>query len=591
MTDRDDVERDVEEAVENAARLVSGRPAQARTAGSVVDRLLLDAVVAVADGLELESTLRRIVRAAADLTNARYAALGVLGEDGLHRAFVHTGIEPKLAGKIGHLPAGHGVLGHITRVGRAVRVNDLGEHPASVGFPAHHPPMTTFLGVPVGIGDRVVGNLYLAEKPGGFTAEDEDVVVALAAAAAVAVDNAQLYEAARRREAWVSASREVATSMLSGADEDEALELVARRAREVAEAQVAALVLQGWDDEWVLEVADGEHADALIGTVMPKDGRAVSVIESGVGLLVDDLSLQRTLRVPAMRHFGPAMYAPLVAGDEKTGVLVLMRERGERPFTTEDLQTAQTFAEQAALALQLAESNRRAEDAEILEERARIARDLHDLVVQELFAMGMRLNRLKASGTSPRTAAAIDSSLESLDRVVRQIRSTIRALRDPDETTSLVDRLYGECTRSRSLLGFEPEVEIAYDGDLEELVPADVADDMVAVVREGLSNAARHARPAHVRVRVAATTSKVTVEVADDGKGLPPEAARRSGLDNLAERARRHGGTCAASTLPLGGTALRWQVPLHGAPASRDVSRGPVVEPTSGADDGPIVLG
>ena len=311
------------------------------------DRRLLDAVVAIADGLELEPTLRRIVRAAADLTSAPYAALGVLDEGGLHRAFVHTGISPDAVTLIGRLPAGHGVLGHITRVGRAVRVPDISRHPAAVGFPEHHPTMTTFLGVPVGIGDRLIGNLYLADKAGGFTAEDEDVVVALAAAAAVAVDNARLYEAARRREAWMAAAQQVTTAMLSGTEEEDALELVATRARQVADASVAALVLPGWDDQWVLEVADGEDAGELIGTVMPPDGPAVTAIHEGTGRRLSDLWAE-TKAVASMRRFGPALYAPLVAGEDATGVLVLLRVKDSRPFTEQDLATAETFAGQAA---------------------------------------------------------------------------------------------------------------------------------------------------------------------------------------------------------------------------------------------------
>ena len=526
-----------------------------------VDRRLLDAVVAVADGLELDPTLRRIVRAASDLTNAPFAALGVLGEDGLHRAFVHTGMDPELVQTIGHLPRGHGVLGHITRVGRAVRVADISQHPASTGFPAGHPPMKSFLGVPVGIGDRVVGNLYLADKDGGFTAEDEDVVVALAAAAAVAVENSRLYEDARRREAWLAAAQEVSTVMLSGADEDEALPLIARRAREVAGASVAGLVLPGWDAHWVLEVADGEHADELVGILMPEEGRAVSVVRSGRGLRVSDLSSDPSLRVDQMRRYGPALYAPLVAGDERVGVLVLLRPVGSREFSDDDLATAQTFAGQAALALQLADGRRRSEEAELLEDRARIARDLHDLVVQELFAMGMRLTRLRER-LDAGALSDVDQSLESLDRVVRQIRSTIRSLRDPDEVTGLTDRLHGEAARARTSLGFAPALSVADAGSVDDLVPADIADDVIAVVREGLSNAARHARAGSVEVRVAVLDHVLEIEVVDDGVGVDPQVARRSGLDNLGERARRHGGTSVTGPGPDGGTVLRWTVPL-----------------------------
>ena len=524
---------------------------------SPVDRRLLDAVVSVADGLELESTLRRIVRAACDLTSAPYAALGVLGDDGLHKAFVHTGMAPEMVAQIGHLPRGHGVLGHITRVGRAVRVSDLTAHPASIGFPAAHPPMKSFLGVPVGIGDRVVGNLYLADKPGGFTAEDEDVVVALAAAAAVAVDNAGLYEDARRRERWMAAAQEVSTAMLSGADEDEALHLIAQRSRQVADACASALVLPGWEGQWVLEIADGEGAEALIGSVMPAEGRAVSVVRSGRGLRVAELATEPSMLMPALRAYGPALYAPLVAGDERVGVLMLLRHVSEREFTDADLATAQTFAGQAALALQLADGRRRSEEAELLQERARISRDLHDLVVQELFAMGMRLGRLREDVPAP-VQEHIDSSLESLDRVVRQIRSTIRALRDADDSTGLADRLHGEANRAHISLGFHPHLHLDPAVGLDELVPVDVADDLVAVVREGLSNAARHARASHVAVTVHADDEEVVVEVVDNGVGLPPGAGRRSGLDNMNERARRHEGRCTASVNERGGTTLRW---------------------------------
>lgn len=528
-----------------------------------VDRRLLDAVVSVADGLELESTLRRIVRAACDLTNAPFAALGVLGEDGLHKAFVHTGMDSETVTRIGHLPRGHGVLGHITRVGRAVRVTDLTAHPASMGFPPGHPPMKSFLGVPVGIGERVVGNLYLSDKPGGFTAEDEDVVVALAAAAAVAVDNAGLYEDARRRERWMAAAQEVSTAMLSGADEDEALRLIALRARQVADAGASALVLPGWEGQWVLEIADGEGAESLIGSVMPPEGRAVSVVRSGQGLRVAELSTEPAMLLPALRAYGPALYAPLVAGEEHVGVLMLLRHIGQREFTDADLATAQTFAGQAALALQLADGRRRSEEAELLQERARISRDLHDLVVQELFAMGMRLSRLREKA-DPTVVTSLDSSLESLDRVVRQIRSTIRALRDPDDVTGLIDRLHGEANRAHISLGFHPRLQLNAATGLDDLVPPDVADDVVAVVREGLSNAARHARAACVTVTVEADDSWVVVEVADDGVGLPAGIDRRSGLDNLTERARRHGGDCAAVRNADGGTTLAWRACLHG---------------------------
>jgi len=246
------------------------------------------------------------------------------------------------------------------------------------------------------------------------------------------------------------------------------------------------------------------------------------------------------------------------------------RAVGDRPFTESDLTTAQTFAGQAALALQLADGRRRAEEAELLEERARIARDLHDLVVQELFAMGMRLSRLRGR-LDPAELADVDTSLESLDRVIRQIRATIRALRDPEEHASLPDRVHAEAARAHAYLGFKPEVtiEVEDDHDPDTMVPVEITDDVIAVVREGLSNAARHAHAGAVRVSLAVTTNSVRVQVSDDGRGIPEQLTRRSGLDNLAERARRHGGHCGVGAAPgpgPGGTVLDWRVPLSVPP-------------------------
>lgn len=533
-----------------------------------VDRRLLDAMVSVADGLELEPTLRRIVRASAELTGAKYAALGILNEDGMHKAFVFTGMDAAMARRLGHPPLGHGVLGHITRVGHAVRVTDLSRHPASTGFPADHPPMHTFLGVPVGIRERVVGNLYLAEKPGGFTADDEDVVVALAAAAAVAVDNASLYEDARRREQWMEAAQEITTYMLSGAGEDEALQLLVERARVVSQAAVAALVLPGLDGAWVLEIADGEGSDELIGTMMPDDGRAATVARSGTGLIEASMATEPSMKVDKLRTYGPALYAPLVAGDEHLGSLLLLRSLDDPEFTQADLTTAQTFAGQAAVAIQLADGRRRSEEAEVLEERARIARDLHDLVVQELFAMGMRLHRL-SDVIDPAAKSDIVGSLESLDRVVRQIRTTIRALRDPHDGAGPVERMHREANRALATLGLRAVVE-AVDAHGEPLrdepdLPPEYVDDCVAVVREGLSNAARHGKASHATVRFSMCPTEIQVQVYDDGAGLPPKLARRSGLDNLAERARRHGGTFTAARDASGvGTRMIWSIPLTG---------------------------
>ncbi len=530
------------------------------------ERQMLGAVLAIADGLDLPSTLDRIVQTARDLTGAEYAALGVLGSDRRHTTFVQIGVDDETAARIGHPPVGAGVLGFITLVGHSVRTDDVTTHPAAKGFPHGHPPMHSFLGVPVGLGDRVIGNLYLAEKPGGFSEDDEVLVNALAAVAAVAIENAELYRDVERRARWMAAAQQVSTAMLSGMDEEDALHLIAEQAARVADADGAALVLPGLGEDWVLEIAVGDpKLTALIGTVMPQDGRTHAVIRTGIGRRVAQMSRATPMRVPGMKAFGPALYAPLVSKDGIAGVLVLVRRIGRPEFSDADLGTSQTFAEQAAIGLRLAEGRRREEEADLLQDRARIARDLHDLVVQELFAMGMRLNRL-GPHLDDEALTEVDTSLATLDRVVRQIRSTIRDLRDPVEPSGLVDRVYLEVTRAQSFLGFAAQVDLDVDRDRDpdDVVPDDVKDDVIAVVREGLANAARHARAASVTVRLSIRDA-VVVHVVDDGPGMPPIVARRSGLDNLCERARRHGGTFSIGPAEGGrGTRLRWRVPLQG---------------------------
>jgi signal transduction histidine kinase len=273
------------------------------------------------------------------------------------------------------------------------------------------------------------------------------------------------------------------------------------------------------------------------------------------------MSTEPSMPLPQLRDFGPALYAPLIAGSDHLGVLILLRRVEEADFSDEDLSTAGTFASQAALALQLADARRRAEEAELLEERARIARDLHDLVVQELFAMGMRLSKLRAR-LEPAIVADIDASVESLDRVVSQIRTTIRALRDPEEIERLDNRLGDEVRRAINTLGFSAELELDRIGSELDRIRPDIADDVVAVVREGISNAARHAAAGRVTVRVTVRENRLRVEVHDDGQGLPVDRHRSSGLDNLTERARQHGGRCAIDSPGTGGTSLLWEVPL-----------------------------
>lgn len=553
---------------------------------------LLRAVLSLGADLDLSSVLQRFVQVSAQLTNARYAAINVLDASGASTTFVQYGVPETAAARLANSPHAIGVLGAIPDYG-VLRLRDLREHPAFQGYPAGHPDMGSFLGTAVRVHEEIFGYLYLADKHPEFEDADVDVVLALAAAAAVAIQNAQLYADARARENWLRAGQEITTLLLSGAEEDEALERIAVHAREIAEADSAVLILPGMGGELVMEIVDGDGKDALLGTVMPRDGRAWRTMRGGAGELVESLYAHRQVRLQPMRQFGPALYAPMTAEGHAMGVLVLLRNIGRAPFGPHDLLTARSFAAQAALALRLAEA-RHVRDAEaLLDERERIARDLHDLAVQQLFATGMQLESLRRKaargGVSPvELEEILHDALDNVDASVRQIRSIVHALKDPDAASGLVERLRREASLSRAGLGFAPTFVVTLDGKdvgaqitdddgIDARVRGGLADDVVAVVREGLANAARHAQASSVAVRVSVEGERsdvplesgeewpgsVLVEVEDDGVGLDPERTRTSGTDNLAERARQHRGTFSLTDAPSGrGTLLRWHAPL-----------------------------
>lgn len=542
---------------------------------------LLDAILAVASELDLPAVLNQFVQVSAELTRARYAAINVLDADGASTTFVYTGVPTVLAQMMGHAPHAFGVLGQIPTVG-ALRLEDLTQHPAFQGWPANHPPMGSFLGASVRVGDQVFGQLYLSEKAGGFTDADEQTVIALAAAAGVAVANAQLYAESARREHWLRAGQEITTMLLEGIDEEEALEHIAATARAVAGADAAALALPGLGGQLLIELADGHGASSLVGAVMPRGGRAWTVMEEGRGLLTPSLSASRNVKLEQMRAFGPAMFAPLQTSGRGVGVLILLRRIGSLPFEENDLATAESFAAQAALAFVLAEARHAQDVAALLDERERIARDLHDLAIQQLFATGMQLETIRrraARGVDPAELTSIvEEALDNVDSSVRQIRQIVHALRDPDAATALTERLRREASLARTGLGFAPSLVVTLDGvplsddgldedRLDERVGAELTDDVVAVVREGLANAARHAQASSVTVRVDVSGTghlgTVDVTVQDDGVGLPAVRDRRSGTGNLASRARQHGGTFSLGATPEGrGALLSWRAPL-----------------------------
>ncbi|SFQ35879.1 Histidine kinase-, DNA gyrase B-, and HSP90-like ATPase [Actinomadura madurae] len=547
--------------------LLAELQARLEAARSTRDRVhaLLEAVVSIGSELDLESVLRRITEAATTLVDARYGALGVIGEEGERLVqFVTVGVSDEEIDAIGHWPHGHGILGLLIREPHPIRLPNLGEHPASSGFPAHHPPMRTFLGVPIRVRDEVFGNLYLTEKAGGGRFEDEDevVVTALATAAGVAIENARLYEETRRRERWLEASGEISTALLSGTDPHEVTSLLARRAREIAGADLATVALIGEaGTDFTVEAADGEGAERLEGLRVPlHHSVAGPVFAGGAALrLADGGEAAREANVPTQVPIGPLLIVPLGLGSSARGIISVANVPGGPVFAEGTQRLLEAFAGQAAVALELADRRRDTERLALLEDRDRIAKDLHDTVIQRLFATAMGLMAAIKITQKREVAVRVQRAVDDLDDTMRQIRSTIFALQGPADTESLRSRVHVLVDAASEHLGFAPSVRL--DGLLDTAVDDDVAEHLLAVVREALSNVARHAKATEAAVNIG-VGDEVTVCVEDNGIGIPP-GGRRSGLRNLGERAEGLGGACITESRPGGGTMLTWRVPLR----------------------------
>lgn len=527
---------------------------------------LLDAVVSVGSDLDLETVLHRIVETATNLVEARYGALGVIGPDQTLVQFVPIGLSEEEVAGIEHWPHGLGLLGLLIKDPKPLRLSDIADSPHSYGFPPGHPPMRSFLGVPVRVREEVFGNLYLTEKRGGgaFDEDDEAIVVALATAAGVAIENARLYEESRRRETWLQASAEITTSLLSGTDLDEVLALMARRAREMVDADVAAILLPDQEHTtWEVMTADGAHDQVPAGGVPiagSLGGEAFTTREPVMVTNLDGSGLVSVLG--GLMPVGPAASLPLGGpAAVPRGVLTVGKRSGRFPFSQAELRMLNAFAGQVAVALELAESRRHAERLSLLEDRDRIAKDLHDVVIQRLFAVAMTLMStvplIKASHAAGRVQGAIDD----LDVTIRQIRSTIFALQTPRDSAApgLRTQIVELVEQARDHLGFMPALTL--EGPLEQQVPDDAGGHLLAVLREALSNIVRHAHATQADVSVRATGDQLGLTVRDNGVGLP-ESGRRSGLRNLEERARRLGGSFEVASRQTGGTVLTWTVPL-----------------------------
>jgi signal transduction histidine kinase len=531
---------------------------------------LLEAVVAVGSGLDLETTLQRIVEAAVGLVDARYGALGVIGEGQRLTEFIPVGLDSAAIGRVDHWPEGRGLLGLLIRDPRPLRLASIAAHPDSSGFPEGHPPMETFLGVPVRVREEIFGNLYLTEKQGGgeFTEEDEAVLLALGSAAGVAIDNARLYEASRRQQRWMQANAEVATSLLSGADPDRVLAGLTRQVLELSHADLVVLALPEQDTRRLtIRFAEGDGADSTRGLVLPAEqSLSGHVLSTGEPLAVDDFGTdERTAAVvrEPMGHIGPAVLFPLGAAGDVRGVLTVGRRRGGPPFPEATAEVVGSFAVQAGIALELAARRSDAERLSLYEDRDRIARDLHDLVIQRLYATGMSLEGTVPMITRPETATRVKRAVDAMDETIKDIRMTIFALqsRGHDAQPNLREAIVGVIDEMTPMAGFAPSLRLG--AKLDDQVPPENAEDMLSALREALSNAARHAQASRIDVSVDVDAEGVLLlRVTDNGIGIPPDG-RRSGLRNLRLRAEKLGGNfhLGPGSADGEGTELVWRVP------------------------------
>lgn len=521
-------------------------------------RALLAATLELTSALDLRELLQRVVETAVELVHARYGALGVLAEDGVDLAeFIHVGIDDDRARLIGELPRGRGLLGSLIREPRPLRVDHIAAHPVSSGFPPHHPPMDSFLGVPIRVRDEVFGNLYLTEhETGAFSAADEELVQALAATAGIAIANARLYEETRYRAQWsaalAEASRDVATV------EGDPVDLLVRTAAQLASAdRVAVALVEPGGDHVTLTHLLGDDVEG-VGLRYPTQGSLVEeALQSGRPAFEDDLHERRSVALAAHDQLGHAVVVPFTGQRDVRGALVLARNKGRASFLPRDVEMGESFAAHIGVVLGQERMRRAHERSTLHEDRERIARDLHDHVIQRLYAVGLKLSAIAEQVSPPAEGDRIRSQVDQVDETIGQIRQAIFSLQlgGGDSARARLTRVVDE------VAGFEAAPDLVVHGPLDTVADAELAVDLVAVVREALSNAVRHGRSRRARVEVFASASLVEVSVTDDGNGMG-EVSRVGGLANLRERARRRGGTLEVHNADSGGTTLRWRVPL-----------------------------
>lgn len=507
---------------------------------------LLEAVLLVGQGLDLAEVLQRITAVAASVLDAQYCALGVRGPQRGLQAFVYTGITPEVRSKMGRLPIGHGVLGELLDHPEVLRIEQLGEHPASVGFPPHHPPMDTFLGAPIIVRGELFGSIYLTEKLTGprFTEQDEQIVSVLAVAVGIAVDNARLYERQLTRHRWMEILAHRGSEPMAGVALSDTLNGLC--------ADVAALT--GAVDVFIVTSDRGElQLHGHTGAPVEPNG----IAWPGLAFSVSEADGADAAWMRGQARWKTAQPMQRTPGD--FGAIVLTH--ATRPvWEPEEVAGLTGVARVAALAVAYADQQQLARDLEMLEDRHRIARDLHDHVIQRLFAIGMSLQTMQAA--PEQVESRLTQVIDDLDTTIGQIRTSIFDLQSAQLRGGPVTLRRKALDVVAELARHAPIVpSVAFVGPVDTLVPKRLAPHIEAVLREGLSNALRHSGGDRIGVRIVAD-DVLTVEISDNGAGIPPHATYR-GLNNLTRRAEECDGNFTVESRPGAGTMLVWEVPLR----------------------------
>jgi signal transduction histidine kinase len=539
-----------------------------RVQGVAEDRVrhLVDLNRSIVAELSLAAVLRRAVDAARTIAQARYAALGVIGPDGQLEQFIHAGMDGSTVAAIGALPTGRGVLGALISDPRPIRLASIGSDPRSSGFPLSHPPMSSFLGVPIQSRGEIYGNLYLTNRidAAEFTAEDEELVEAVAATAGVAVENARLYEESRRQQEWLRATAEISRALLQDTTATEILTRVADIVLRLAAADVVTVVFPAATaTELTVQIARGHQAQALLGYSYPAAGSlAEEAMTSGSALRLDPDHGRYFVHLQSAFDIGPVLACPLTGEAGVRAAVVVGRKAGSPAFSTGDLRMAEAFANHAAIALELSDRRESRRQLEVLEDRHRIARDLHDHVIQRLFATGLSVQAAAVRSADPDMASRLQTAVEDMDDTIRQIRTSIFGLQEPRGGAASTARavLLKVVSDVEPVLGFSPEITFA--GPVDTVFTPDVLEDVQAVLREGLTNVAKHSGADRVNASVSASARHIAIEIADNGSTAPLTDGRRSGLANLQRRAMLRGGAVTLNHGP-DGTTLRWTAALR----------------------------